>query len=187
MAAAVPTCPPGTLIAGSTLQFRIDLSDYPATDGWSLSFSYRSKAGSQIDFTAAADGAAFLVTVTAAATAQWLPGEYSGQAFVSKAAETFSVWSGPLEILVNLSTADPGYDVRTQARRTLDNIEAAIEGRATHDILNSEVEGTRIERIPIDQLLKLRDRYAAIVAAEEAVANPAARRRRRILTKFMTP
>jgi hypothetical protein len=186
MAAQVPTREPDSLTAGETLTFKRTLADFPASEGWTLEYAFRG-AGSDIEFGSTADGDDHLVEVAATTTAGWVPGTYYGQALAVNGAVTTIVWRGKLELLNNLAEEAGGFDPRTHARIVLDKLEDVIEGRAAHDVLESEIEGTKISRLSIDQLLKFRDRYAAIVASEEAALDPTKRRRRRILTRFVRP
>ncbi len=59
----------------------------------------------------------------------------------------------------------------THARRMLNAIEAALEGRASKDTESYTIEGRSLSRTPIPDLLRLRAIYRREVAAEE---NPSA-------------
>lgn len=168
MSATIPTSEPSQIRAGETLQFTKTLDDYSATDGWSITYSFRGNQATAIDFTSTADGKAHAVSVPFADTAGWLPGTYSGVGTVTDGTTKKTIWTGTLKVLPNLAALEAGTDTRTQARRTLDNINAVLEGRATSTILKSEIEGTNIERIPMTDLIKLKDRYEIIVKNEEA-------------------
>jgi hypothetical protein len=50
---------------------------------------------------------------------------------------------------------------RTHAKRVLDAIEAVLENRANLDQQSYTVEGKRLDRTPISELLKLRREYQA--------------------------
>jgi hypothetical protein len=55
MAATVPTKEPLTIRAGDTIEWTKSIDDYKASDGWTLSYSFRSASGT-IDITSTADG-----------------------------------------------------------------------------------------------------------------------------------
>jgi len=186
MAATTPTTEPSQIRAGETLHFLKSLADYPASDGYSITYSFRAINGSKIDFTTTADGDAHDAEVSFSETATWLPQTYQGVGIVSNGTEKKQVWQGQLIVLPDLSALDQGADTRSQAKRTLDNINAVIEGRASSAILNSTVEGTTLQRIPVTDLLMLRDRYTQIVADENSKAR-GDNRRRRIVSKFVNP
>ncbi len=178
----IATREPTSLRAGETLTFSRSLPDYSASAGWSITYYFTGVNG-QFSFTSAASGGDHLVTVAASATAEWVAGDYFGSGIVTDGSSKFEVYSAKLTVKPNLATIEPGTDLRSQNRRILDNVNAAIEGKATHDILNSDVEGTKIERLTPEQLLVLRDRYAQLVAAEEA-AEQGKTTRKNILIRF---
>lgn len=168
MSATIPTSEPSQIRAGETLQFTKTLDDYLASDGWSIDYCFRGNQATAINFSSSADGKAHAINVPFATTTEWVAGTYTGVGTVTNGTTKKSVWTGTLKVLPNLAAMEAGTDTRTQARRTLDNINAVLEGRATSTILKSEIEGTNIERIPMTDLIKLKDRYEIIVRNEEA-------------------
>jgi hypothetical protein len=156
------------LIAGDSLDFTREVPDYPATDGWTLTYRLAPRmAGTAITFGATASGSLYRVQVLAATTAAWTAGEYSWAAYVTKAADRYTVDSGSITI-----QPDPGVvaasDTRSHARRVLAAIEAVIEGRATRDQEEYTIGNRSLKRTPIRDLLTLRDRYKSEVNAEDA-------------------
>lgn len=183
MAAEIPTNEPLEVRAGDTWKWTRSLPDYPASEGWSLSYVLIN-AAAKIALTASASGDSHAVTVSAAASSSHFSGVYDWIARVSKAGEVYTVGSGRITVLPSLvaSTAD----LRTHARKTLEAIEAVIEGRATQDVLEYQIAGRSLKRIPVNDLLVLRDRYRAEVAREDA-ANRVANGlpdRRRVFVRF---
>lgn len=187
MAATIPTTEPDSIVAGDSAIWTKTLSDYPATDGWTLTYTIQTADGGEFQsFTTGTSGASFAVNVMAAITATWVPGKYDASAKVtSLSGEVHTVWQGQLTVKAAMAQ---GTDRRTHARRVLDNIEAVLEKKATREILNSEVSGVKLERIPVDQLLVLRDRYKIEVQREEAALRIAAGLApgRKIFTRFRT-
>ena len=55
MAATVPTKEPLTIRAGDTIEWTKSIDDYKASDGWTLSYSFRGTGGT-IDITNSAEG-----------------------------------------------------------------------------------------------------------------------------------
>jgi hypothetical protein len=133
------------------------LADYPASDGWSLSYILVSPAA-QIVIAAAADGSGHLVSVAPATTAAWAAGIYTWQERASKAGAIHTSDSGSIEILPNFSAAAGGLDARTHAQKTLAAIESWLE---TGDITVADytIGDRQLKRIPIRELLLLRDTY----------------------------
>ncbi len=199
MSAAVPTSVPEQLTAGTTATWRTCLPDYPASDGWLLTYVLlKIDTGLKILIEADASGSDHLVEVAAADTT-WTPGEYSVQGYVSNTAPVrrHLVYKGSVTILPDFATSD-GVDTRTTARKTLDAIEAAIltiheaaaAGRSG-SIVEWTVEGMHIRRsspeLLQNELVKQRDRWRAIVNQEEILARRASGRAtgQRILTQFV--
>jgi len=163
----VPTAVPATLRAGDTVTWRRSLSYFPASDGWVLTYVL-VKSGSQITITASADGADHVVEVPLATTAAWSPGTYTWQERATKAGKTYTNAVGVLQILASFAAATGGLDARTHAQKTLEALEAWIEGR---DIAVAEYRiGDRLlKTIPIPDLLILRDRYRREVRSASGV------------------
>jgi len=149
---------PSALRAGDTWKWRRDdLSLYPASL-WTLNY-YFLKPDKQIVITAVADGNNYKVEVAKTITKEYPPGVYSWVAKVSKDSEEYTVDTGTMEILPDLVTATTGYDTRSQIKKTLDAIEATLEGRATKDQQSYSIAGRTLSKIPISELVMLRDKY----------------------------
>lgn len=170
MSACIPTFEPAKLRAGETLQFTKHVPDYPATNGWQINYSLRGSASTKIDFSSTASGIDHSVAVAFAITAQWLPGIYSGVGIITDTVTAKVIWTGQIEILPNLAAMDGGTDTRTPNRIALDNVRAALAGRASATILKSEVEGTTLERIPHAELIRL-ESYLAVKVRNEEIAD----------------
>lgn len=159
------------LIAGDTLDFETSVPDYPKSAGWTLTYKLIPRtSGAVISFNAsgtAVNADDYRVQVGSTDTDDWAAGEYSWAAFVTKAGERYTVDSGTLRIKANPATAST-LDSRTHARKTLDSIEAVIEGRATKDQMAYTIGGRELSRTPLKDLLMFRDRYRAEVAREDA-------------------
>jgi hypothetical protein len=67
--------------------------------------------------------------------------------------------SGRTSITQNL--ADTNADLRSHAKKVLDNIQAVIEGRATIDQSSMSIAGRSLSRMSVDELMTFRDRYKA--------------------------
>jgi hypothetical protein len=115
------------LIAGDSLSILTSVADRPATDGWTLKLRMVPRgAGSVIALTAAAEGASYRFTAAAASTASYAAGNYTWATWVERGAESYSVESGQLVIAPDPRTAAAGYDGRSLAQRTLDDLRAAF-------------------------------------------------------------
>lgn len=150
---------PLVLVAGDTWQWdRKDLTDYPASV-WTLKY-YLLKTDKQIVITASANGDYFRVNVPATVTATYPSGTYRWHAYVSNASgERYKVDEGNIEIKPDFASQIIGYDSRSEVKKILDAVEAALLGRATKDQLSYSIGGRSISKIPISELLKFRDKF----------------------------
>lgn len=182
MSATIPYGEPARLIAGDTAKWLKALPDYPAGDGWVLTYSLVNSL-QRISFSATASGDEHLVTVAASTTAAWVAGAYTWRAQVALAGEVFTVGSGSITVAPSFATAKDG---RTQARRMLDAVEATLEGRASSDVEQLMISGRSVKHLPVADLLTLRDRLRLDVAREEAAERAAAGlpARGRVMVRF---
>lgn len=170
MAADIPTTEPTELRAGDTWKWTQSLSDYPAS-AWTLKYRFKSTVGG-FEITASTSGDDFAVTVSAATSANYPPGRYDWQAWVEGGtSEKYTVGTGSADILPDLrsTSATALQDVRSHARKMLDAVQAWLENRDPA-VAEYEIAGRRMKYIPLADLLKLRQRYLAEVAAEDRAA-----------------
>jgi hypothetical protein len=158
------------LIAGDSLVFATSVPDYLPSAGYTLTYRLvrRDAAGAAITFAAGVSGDLYSVSVTPATTAGWTAGRYTWASYVTKAGERYTVGQGELVIEADPALITAPYDNRSHARKVLDAIEAVLEGRASTDQQQVSVAGRTLTRMPITELLLLRDRYRAEAASEAA-------------------
>ena len=167
MTATIPSVEPEQFTAGDTVQWYRNVSDYPPDDGWALTYAFVSNAG-LFPATGADNGdGRYLVTLDAATTATILAATYGWTGAVTMGTDRHTIGVGTTVVLPDLLATAAPMDTRTPARRILDSITATIEGTATTDQASYSIDGVSISRIPIPDLMSLRDRYAAIVARQE--------------------
>lgn len=171
MTAPIPTTEPASVNAGDTVKWLKSLPDYLASDGWTLSYTLIN-AGSKISITSTAQGTDHLVNVSNTTSAAWAAGTYDYRAQASKASEVYTVGSGRIVVKPAFSAAT--LDARSQVRKTLEAIEATLEGRASSATAEYQIAGRQLKYIPISELLVLRDRLRADVAREDSAAAVAA-------------
>lgn len=170
MTTAIPTNEPQEIIVGNTIKWdRDDLTDYPASDSWVLSYVLIN-ATHKITITAAANGDGHRVEVSAATSAAYNAGTYQWKAFVSKSGERYDVDQGTMEVLPNFAVAST-YDSRSHAKKVLDAINAVIENRATVDQESYSIMGRSLKRTPMADLLLLKDKYQALYNKEQNAEN----------------
>jgi hypothetical protein len=167
--------------AGDTLSFRVDVTDFLSTDGWTLTYyltpRFTTPVQARIELLASgnADGS-YQVQEAAANTATWAPGAYGWQRRVAKAGvvQTLAGSENQGECLVraNPATLAQGYDGRSHARKMLDQVEAALEAFSMG--VKAYTIGSRsMTKQDLPEILKLRDQYRAEVANEDAAAKVA--------------
>lgn len=166
----IPNQEPGSLRVGDTWRWTRTLDDYPAPS-WVLKYRFKNAAGG-FEITASASGTDHSITVTAATTSGYTAGSYTWTAWVEGGtSEKYTVDSGSCELLADYRSglATVALDDRSHARKTLDAIEAWIEGRDVA-VAEYEIAGRRMKYIPTTELLKMRSRYQLEVQAEENAA-----------------
>lgn len=158
---------PREFTAGETVTWSKSLEDYSAADGWALDYYFRGAGSFDVSAEAQADGS-FLAIIGADTEAQ--PGTYYFQGWVTKGGEKHVVARGECKVLTGLSGDVDAYDGRSNAKKIVDAIDAMIAGKASLDQQEytiGEGDSTRaLKRIPIPELIKLRETYARMVARE---------------------
>lgn len=159
---------PDLITSGDTLDFTTVSADFPASDGWVLTYKLipRTAGPAVITLTATASGDDHRVQATAATTAAWTAGTYSWTAYATLGTERYTLQSGVTQILANPGVVTT-LDSRSAARTALDNIDAALQGRASSSIMEYEIAGRRLKNYPPAELIKLRQFYERQVQSEE--------------------
>ncbi|MBW2024380.1 MAG: hypothetical protein JRH08_00665 [Deltaproteobacteria bacterium] len=141
-------------------------NELKASDGWTLSYALVNSSG-QITFDATADGDDYLVELSPSTTANYSPGIYKWQAYVTKDDERYTIDSGTIEILPNYATQTSGYDDRSDAQKIYEACEALLLNKATKGQAEMLVGGEVLSSFPLPRLLELRDKYKAIWEMEK--------------------
>ena len=165
MSVAVPTVEPASLRAGDFITWTKSLGDFPANQGWALTYTLINRT-TKLTVTAVASGADFLVSIPASTTTGYAVGQYQWMARVSKATEIYTVDQGLLTVLPNLAALTT-LDFRSHARTMLEAIEAAYEGRASRIQLEMEINGRRVRELTPADLILWRNFYKSEVAKED--------------------
>jgi hypothetical protein len=156
------------IVAGDTLDFSTEVANYTPADGWTLKFRLVPRvSGTAILLTSAASDGLHRVQVGPTTTDDWTAGEYSWYSWVEKAGASYSVGQGQVTIKPDPRTTSAPLDNRSHARKTLEAIEAVIEGRASRDQQEYSIGDRTLKRTPMADLIMLQTRYSRLVAAEE--------------------
>lgn len=167
---------PAKITAGESVSWSITLGDFPASDGWAVTYTL-VKSDAQIQIVSAASGDAHLIEIPFATTAAYDAGEYHYQAHVSNAVERYQVGEGIVEILPDFATKTSGHDGRSHVKKVLDALEAVIENRASKTQMVQEIAGVQIQHMTTDQIITLRDKYFSKYMRECATAGRGKTRR----------
>ena len=159
---------PKNIAAGVNFTASAWRAEFSGTD-WSLVLILRGPAS--IDLTADRDGARHVWDIVAADTAAWAPGTYAYQVrATSDDGDAVIVESGMRTIAADFAALAPGAEVRTPNRIALDAIEAVIAKRATVDQRSYRIRSgdseRELERMSVEELLKLRGHYRQLVREE---------------------
>lgn len=167
MATDTPTIEPDEIRAGDTVTWLKSLPDYLANDSWVLSYRLISPSA-HYDILTTSSGSDHLAEVIAATTATYTPGEYTLIGWVTKASERYSIPSKKINVLPDLAAEAAGYDSRSNARKTLDLLDAALLAQGSNAwVQEYEISGRRMKFRSVGELMAFRDSVAAQVKAEE--------------------
>ncbi|AGY57137.1 hypothetical protein GKIL_0891 [Gloeobacter kilaueensis JS1] len=159
---------PNPINQGSTYTWLDSLVDYPANQGWVLTYYFRG-GGSALNLPAIASGADFQSSLTSAQTAGLAAGQIYWQAKVQQGSQIVTVGSGAITVILDLAAAPPTYDGQTPAQAQLAAAEAAIQRRLSgQDVEEYTVEGRSLRRMSLMSLIDLRDRLRLEVERESA-------------------
>ena len=156
---------PSQIRAGDTISWIESISDYLATAGWALAFALRAKDLPPITINASTSGSDYAIIITAPTSKAYKPGTYSWQAYISKGTspdftEKYSIATGRIEILPNLTIATSETELRSHAKKVLDAIESLLEGKAlAGDASSYSIGGRSITKMMPEELIKWRSFY----------------------------
>lgn len=168
---------PAEIYSGSLVQWkRADLAaDYPPAS-YDLIYKARLRGGlnPEMSVTATNSNGEFLVTLTNAATAAAVPGNYYWQAEIERKSDNarILVATGQWKLLPDLDQT--GADPRSHAEIMLDKIQSLLEGRADKDVTSYSINGRSIAKMSVTDLLAWRDYYRKEANLERRKADAAA-------------
>src|SRR5688572_2092045 len=144
---------PSRFTASDTVRFSVENTEYPATS-WTLLFAMRGRGGN-LSQAGVADGDAFTVTLTSAATAAIAPGQYSASLIYTETATTEKV-----TVPAGTVTVDPNMALTTTGprRAAYEAALAQLEALAAKQFASVSVEGESYNLQSIGQLTELVDR-----------------------------
>ena len=167
------------LYAGSTAKWTVEVdSDYNNAAGYAVEYQLVNQDGT-ITINAASPatityaGNVATITVPSTTSTAWVPGDYAWVLYATKSGERWPLRSGAVTVAPDLSTGTP-YETRSHVKKTLDALEALIEGRSVDGVESYSIRGRSLSRMPIAELVTWRDKYRAYYQAELDAAGIAA-------------
>jgi hypothetical protein len=102
--------------AGDLFEVTTTLADYPAGEGWALTYRLipRDGTGAAIQIDCSASGDDHVASQTTTATSAWQPGEYSWVSYVTLGAARHTVDRGQITIAPNAAALTAASDLRTE-------------------------------------------------------------------------
>lgn len=169
---ATSSAPPSRVTAGDTWTWLWTPADYPATDGWTMSWRVIG-AGVALTVPSVASGTGFRATADAAATAALVIGARGLAAtligWAARGGERFESYRG--EIMIDPDPATITGDIRGPAALALEAVNAMIRGKATKDQMSYKIGDRELSRIPIPDLIVLQTKLEADAKREKDAAS----------------
>lgn len=148
--AAIQPREPVVFTVGDTLSFQKALTDFPASDGWSLEYFLYTLAGKDtgVEFTSAAasDGAAEHLVDVDNFAATLAPGIYVLAGFAVKAAVRQQIFGGQLTLQPNLPSGADAPSQKWFEQEMVELLEASLRRLYAHELKETDVQRVRILR-----------------------------------------
>ena len=161
---------PQEFTAGDTLIWYRVVSDFPASEGWTLNYVLRGAQTIKLTATTF-QTSNYQVSVAASVTADWKPGLYSIQAYVTNSGgERFIVatWFPQVTIKPNPAAFVDGTATNlTFAQLTLAAVETALLALASRKVSSASVNGQSYAIQDVAKLVSLRNRMREEVQSEQ--------------------
>lgn len=130
---------------------------------------YALRGSTSLDLTGEAEGSGWVTSITKVQSAALSPGFYYWQAFVEKGTdEKITLGTGRVEILKDLSAVSGVFDGRTQNRKDLDAVQAAIRAMISGGAVQEYSIGNRsFKKMTLSDLRVLESKLKFDVNQEE--------------------
>lgn len=173
---------PHLIVVGDTIAWReFRLKGIDPTTGKGIEFlpsthtlSWSIRGATALDLIAVADGDEFITTISETQSQLLTPGTNFFQAFVTKDNKRLSVGAGQITVTANLALLSSAYDGRSEKQKTLDAVNAAISAIVEGGAVQSySIKGRSLSKMPLSELLVLRDRLKVEISREKAAESVA--------------
>lgn len=153
MAPTIPTTEPNLLVTGTTWQWNPSFADFPAADGWVV--TYRLVGPTTKEFTAANDGISFAVSVAYGET-NLPPGTYTLSGYATLGAVRHPLGSRPVTVVEGGAASQQGAARRVWCEQMLEIVEAVLIGKASADMQEYQIAGKSVKSYSLAELTLLR-------------------------------
>lgn len=174
MTVTITRSPPKQLVAGDSIEFNVAIpSDLSGWTGSARLVCQSSTTTGTMDGTVTTDGSDYHVVFSGQSvggTKSLTAGQYLLTVWATSGNDRYTVGQWALTITPDLSTGTPAL---RHAQKTLVAIETAIYARVSGgEIEEYAIDGTSVRKMSIDELERLRARYAAEVARLQNADSP---------------
>lgn len=162
---------PLSLVAGDSVSWLDDaskdnLGNAIEPGDWSLAYSLRGPGS--LDLTATVDGSQWKTTITAAQSGALDPGVYYWQAYATKASDRVTLGAGSLKLEKNVFAESEPFDGRSQTKKDLDAVQAAMRTMISGGAVAEYTIGNRsIRKMALADLILLEGKLKVELAREE--------------------
>jgi hypothetical protein len=156
---------PLAFIAGDSLTWNRGFEQYPASAGWTLTYVLNNPTQKYVVNSAdvVPDGDGFTVTIPAAETKLWTPGNYLWLAVMQNGSQRDTCAAGRVLIQPDILDATTPVDTRAQEEIALENIKAVLAGRASDGTLEYKIGDRELRRYSMAELITLKSHFVAEV------------------------
>lgn len=148
------TAIPNSLNAGDQWEWTVTNGDYPASDGWVMTYTLINSDG-RISITSTASDDSHVVDFDASDVSA---GSYEYQQYFTLSGERKTADRGFVEVKPDFASA-ANYDGRSHVKKVLDAIRANLEGVASKSQQSYSIEGRSLSRYSLEELSNLEQRY----------------------------
>lgn len=166
----IPRFEPEDFVKGDTVKWRISETNYLPSDGWILTYEFAS-VGDHKQVVGTDNGdETHLITISTTVSKTFKNDYYAYVGYVELSGERYTTREGGLQVNPALGQRISGFDGRSHARKTLDDIEKLIESRMSgqDDLISFSVANRSSTVMEMSDLVTLRSQYQEYVRQEDA-------------------
>jgi len=156
---------PAKITAGTSVSWLISLPSFPATEGWTLTYTLVSLSV-QVQVTSTPSGDDHLFEIPFSESSDYIPGKYAFQTHAANATERYQVDAGEVEIEADFAGSTTGVDTRDWLTVAIEALQASIAGRASKTQMVQLVAGVQIQHMTLADQISALERLKSMRAAK---------------------